>query len=117
LPAAIFGAANVLATGTATATGTAETNSVVFGRVGNNAKDVPNWGKVTIEKVTVMDLVGREKKEVTWSVVGGAGTSRPTIKFSPKLAKGDYVRMELTTANAKPDTKDGDWGYVCIHLY
>lgn len=96
-------------TGTGTATGTA-TKKVNHARIGENAADVPDWGKVTIKTVTVQDKFGRTKN-VRWSIVGGAGTDRPTIKFTPALENGDYVSVGLETG------KNGDFGYVGLHLY
>jgi hypothetical protein len=98
-----------LVTGTGTATETA-TKKSSFARIGKNDKEVPDWGKVTVKSVTVNDKFGREKN-VRWSIVGGAGTSRPTIKITPALENGEYVSVELETS------KNGDFGYVGLHLY
>jgi hypothetical protein len=100
-------AVNFLGSGTATGTATKPSS---FARIGKDASDVPNWGKVKIKSVTVLDKFGREKT-VRWSVVGGAGTSRPTIKITPALENGDYVSVGLETS------VDGNFGYVGLHLY
>lgn len=104
-----FGVAHATWAGSGTATGTATKRSS-FARIGENAQDVPDWGKVTITSVTVLDKFGHAKT-VRWNIVGGAGTSRPTIKITPALENGDYVSVSVTTS------KDGSFGYVGLHIY
>lgn len=91
--------------GTLTATGTAGKNSPNHSRVGKHG-----GGKVTINSVTVKDKFGHPKT-ITWRIVGGAGTSRPTVKISPALDNGDYVSIDLTTA------RPGSFGYADLHIY
>lgn len=116
---AVFGAAFVLAAGTGTASGQIDTNGTEnHCRVGKNDADVPPWGKVEILSVTVLDKFGRAKRPpVTWRIVGGAGSSRPTVKVTPPMDDSDIIQIELKTEKANPATSDGGWGFVGVHCY
>ena len=119
LVVAVLGTTTVMATGTATASGQIETKSTEnHCRVGANDKDVPAWGWVEVLNVTVLDKFGRKKEGVTWEIVGGAGSSRPTVKVTPPMDNADIIQIELKTQKANPDPNSGgNWGFVGVHCY
>lgn len=95
--------------GRGTATGTMKRDSQNHARVGASNTRI---GKVKVTRVIVTDIFGRER-EVQFKVVGGAGTARPTIKFTgeDRPKKDEFVTVEFTT------TVDGDFGPLDLHLY
>lgn len=95
--------------GRGTATATMKRDSQNHARVGPSKTRI---GKVTVTRVIVTDIFGRER-EVAFKNVGGAGTARPTVKFTgeDRPKKDEFVTVEFTT------TVDGDFGPLDLHLY